>query len=751
MKERFRFRVPGFLVTLFFLYLAAAVQVMSSPGAAGDMEKVPHRVPRIDSKPRIDGVIDEKAWQKALKLELNYEVDPGENIPSPARTEVFIAFSQTHLYVAFHAYDPEPANIRARLTDRDKIWDDDWVGITLDTFNDNRRTYSFYCNPFGIQGDIIEGSWGSNLAWDAIWGSEGRIDDSGYTVEMSIPFSILQFQGKKSDQVWGIDTVRSYPRSLNHIIGLFPRDRSNNCYMCQAEKLIGFKGVRPGKNLEFDPSLSAVLTQEREYFPQGKFKEKEKKLDPGITARWTFTPNITLDAALNPDFSNVEADVAQLDINTQFALFYPEKRPFFLEGTSIFNTRVPIIYTRSLADPDWGIKLTGKEKVHSFGFFSAQDNITNFLFPTSRYSSSASLDRMSIGSALRYRRDIGKASTLGLLVSDREGNEYFNRLAGIDADLKITRMDLLQLQFLTSQTNYPDQLAAKYFQPVGNILGTALDTYFIHSTRNFGFYAGYQQISPNFRADLGYLPQVGYRNINGGFGYAWLRNPGSWYTLLNIGGTYEYEADYDNQLIYKTFKANFNYNGPAQSYLSLVCNLGKRSYMGTIFDNNQYFVSFSMQPTGSFYLALEGAFGDQIDFINARSGKRIRINPLILYKVGKRLSLTLDHLYERLNVDAGRLYTANVSNIKLVYQFNKRTFLRTIFQYTYHDYNAENYINPPDPIYKNLFTQVLFSYKINPQTVLFVGYSDDYYGFSQVSLKQNNRTFFLKIGYALVL
>ncbi|MCP4547105.1 MAG: carbohydrate binding family 9 domain-containing protein [bacterium] len=207
----------------------------------------------MESEIRVDGVLDDELWQEALLLEPGYEVEPGENIPAPVGTEVLLAYGVTHLYVAFRAWDPDPSAISARLSDRDEIWDDDWVRIVLDTFNDERRTYNFACNPLGIQADLIDSPEGGGAAWDAIWDCAGRIHASGYVVEMAIPFSSLSFQRREREQIWGVDAVRSYPRDVAHEIGLFPRDRSNNCYMCQSEKLIGFAGASPGRAIELDP------------------------------------------------------------------------------------------------------------------------------------------------------------------------------------------------------------------------------------------------------------------------------------------------------------------------------------------------------------------------------------------------------------------------------------------------------------------------------------------------------------------
>ena len=732
---------------LLFLFLFIESSDLCQALAA---DKKPGHVPGITSRINIDGILDDKEWDEALVLELNYEVDPGENIKAPVKTEVYLVYDANNLYVAFNAYDPEPAKIRANFTDRDNIWNDDYVGILLDTFNDSRQAYSLYANPYGIQADEILTAT-SYVAWDGIWKSAGKITETGYIVEMSIPFSILRFQAKKEDQVWGIDIMRVYPRGLTHHLCLVPRDRSNSCYICQFDKVVGFKVVKTGINLELDPTLTGVLTQERESFPDGKFVKTNSKMEPGLTASWGFTHNLTLSAAINPDFSQVEADSALLDINTQYVLYYQEKRPFFLEGAGIFESPLNMVYTRTVADPDWGIKLTGKEGKHAIGFYSARDTITNLIIPTSQGSYKTSLDMKNYSTVLRYRRDIGKSSNLGVTFTDREGDDYFNRVAGIDGDLRFTKSDRVLFQLIGSQTRYPQQVVKKYHQPEEKFTGGALDFQYNHDGRNFTFFGGYQNISANLRSDAGFIEQADLIKYRGGTSYIWYKNPGHWYTRLELSAGYTHKTDHDQNLLDKSFYSNIIFKGIAHSVVILEGHTGKRAYAGREFDEDTFYFSISARPSGPFYFNFWGTFGDRIDYTHIRPGNRLTLNPIIQYNVGRRLYFGLDHLFERLDVEGGRLYTANLSNILVSYQFSRKMFLRVILQYANYKYTPELYKVPRDPEYKNLFSQVLFSYKINPRTVLFLGYSDDFYGYSDIPLTQNNRTFFMKLGYALVL
>jgi hypothetical protein len=210
-------------------------------------------------------------------------------------------------------------------------------------------------------------------------------------------------------------------------------------------------------------------------------------------------------------------------------------------------------------------------------------------------------------------------------------------------------------------------------------------------------------------------------------------------------------TDYEKNPLQKYLNTGFSYYGPIQSMISVQTYFGKRMYMKKEFDRNSATLMLTLRPSGLVYTGIFVSTGDQLDVVNVRNGNRLQLNPFLVYNVGRHLSLSVDHLYEKLKVEGGRLYTANLSNFSAVYQFNRRAFLRTILQYANYDYNTALYLRPRDPKFKHLFTQILFSYKINPQTVLFLGYSDDYYGKSIYPLTQSNRTVFMKIGYALVL
>src|SRR5215210_3993296 len=336
-------------------------------------ERPVHRIERAASEIKVDGVLDEAAWQTAAVVALKYETRPGENTPPPVATETLVTYDDGHIYVAFRAHDPDPSAIRAHLSDRDDAFSDDFVGIVLDTFNDERRAFEFFVNPLGVQMDMFidDVSGNEDASWDTIWSSAGKITADGYAVEIAIPLSSLRFPRTEGEQTWGFDALRFYPRSQTARISSHPLDRNVNCYLCQASKMSGFSGITPGRNVELAPTVTSARTDQRQDLPSGPFDEGKLESDLGLTAKWGITPNLTLNAALNPDFSQVEADAAQLDVNTQFALFFPEKRPFFLEGADFFATPFDVVFPRNVADPSWGLKLTGKEGKNAVGVFAA--------------------------------------------------------------------------------------------------------------------------------------------------------------------------------------------------------------------------------------------------------------------------------------------------------------------------------------------------------------------------------------------
>ncbi len=709
-----------------------------------------HRIPSVEGPIQLDGVLSESFWDSALKLNIGFEVRPGENIEAPVRTDVFIAHTESHLLVGYRAFDPEPDKIRVRYCNRDDLYEDDWVAIIIDSFNDQRRAFDFFCNAYGIQGDATESPM-FDAAWDAIWDSAGRVTDEGYEVEMAIPFSSLRFPKSDGELTWGFDLIRRYPRDQRYHLTLFPRDRNNNCYWCQADKMTGFRGVTPGRNLEFDPTMVVIQNQSRDGFPDGDFENDPSQEDLGLTIRWGVTPNISLNATVNPDFSQVEADVQQLEVNQQFALYYPETRPFFMEGADFFNTRINTVYTRSLFNPNAGLKVTGKSGRNAFGLFSVQDDVTNMILPSSQGSSFASIDDTNIGTAFRYRRDIGEASNLGAIISDREGEDYFNRVVGVDGSLRISQRDRIGFQVLGSQTQYPSSLASDYGLSEEQLDGYGVDALYSHDTRGLDYYIVYVDMSPELRTDLGFNPRVNFRGTDFGWGHTWHRGAESWWTQFNVGSGFEYWDEHDGDFLKKGYTFWFDYSGRQQTELHINGIYGSQTYGDKQYDDRRMSLRGSWIPRGNVYFNLEGDYGDRIDYVNARPGRRWRVGPGVSLKVGGHLRLDYFHNFERMAVGGEKLFTAHLGFLRVNYQINRRTSFRAIVQNGFYDYNTSLYVAGWPSEEKVLASQLLFSYTINPQTVLYLGYADGFYGDEDISLTQYQRGVFAKLGYAWVL
>jgi len=740
--------------------IGCALLALASPIAVSGAERPVHKVGRAASEIKVDGVLDDAAWQTASVVELKYETRPGENTPPSVKTDMLLAYDDGHLYVAFRAQDPDPSAIRAHLSDRDDAFNDDFVGIVLDTFNDERRAFEFFVNPLGVQMDMFidDLSGNEDASWDAIWSSAGKITADGFAVEIAIPLSSLRFPRTEGEQTWGFDALRFHPRSQRARISSHPLDRNVNCYLCQASKMTGFSGITPGRNVEIAPTVTAGRTDRRQDVAGqlGPFDEGKLESDLGLTAKWGITPNLTLNAAINPDFSQVEADAAQLDVNTQFALFFPEKRPFFLEGADFFATPFDAVFTRNVADPAWGLKLTGKEGKNAVGVFAAQDDRTNLLLPGSNGSASASLLGLETSDAvLRYRRDFGASSAVGVLFTGREGKgrgeseDYLNHVAGVDGSYRLGDSDRFRGQFLSSRTEYPLAIIEGFSQPAGTLEDEAWQVAYNHDSRDWFGYARYEDVGRDFRADMGFLPRVDYTFMLAGLGRVW---NGNWrgVTRASLGGDWDRREDQRGQLLEEEFEVIAEFNGPRQSFLSVDVGQRERSFNGVTFDEKFSNTFIEAQPTGDVSLSLFVGLSDEIDFVNTQPGDLVQLEPAVRYNFGLHLRTRLSHVFQQLDVEGGNLFTANLTQFSTVYQLNVRTFVRAVFQYTDVQRDPSLYAVAVDESTERLFSQLLFSYKLNPQTVLFVGYSDNAIGDQRIDLTRTDRSFFLKLGYAWV-
>ena len=754
MKKRF-----GRLTVRLWAPLQALTLGCFAPGMAQDTdvsEPESFQVSRIREEVRVDGVLDEPEWGRAQVVFLRHEWFPGDNIPAPVETEVRVLFDHQNLYLGFVARDPNPGAIRANLADRDTPVQDDHVGF-IDPFNDERRGFQFRINPLGVQMDAIfsENEGFEDFTWDAIWDSKGRITEEGYVVEVAIPFKSLRFPRTSEPQTWGFMAFRSYPREVRHRMRSFPTDRGRACLLCQMNKMVGIQGVDPGRNVEVTPTLTAVRTDSRPEWPGGSLEAGEADFEGGVTARWSVTPNLVFNGTVNPDFSQVEADVAQLDVNNRFALFFPERRPFFLEGADFFLTPLNVVFTRTVADPLGGAKLTGKEGDNALGFFFTRDRVNNLILPANQGSASTSLSEDVSAGVFRYRRDVGDGSTVGGLLTVRKGEEYHNRVYGADAFIRLSRTNTFQAQFLRSDTDYPADLASNFLQEDGDFQGNAFQIRLQHRSRDWNAFAKVEQLAAGFRADAGFIPRVDTR---GGEVLVqrtwWAADPDRWFSFVNAGVLASRTEDLEGRLTDERVQLIGGYSGPKQSTVNVAFARRKELFAEALFDGlDAAFVGFEVRPSGSLTLGYGSELSETIDYLAAEKGTQITAGPSAEIRLGRHLNLNLRHNYRRLERGGDWAFVANLSELRAVYNFNVRTFFRAIVQYQNIERNPDNYEVDRPREARTLFTQLLFSYKVNPQTVLFLGYSDNGSGsltsdLDRIDITRTDRTFFLKLGYA---
>ena len=689
----------------------------------------------------VDGSLDDSAWDDALEISMDYEADPGENVPAPVKTTCFITYNEDALLVAFDAKDPNPSEIRASIADRDTPFRDDNCGIIIDTFNDEIRGFAFMVSAAGIQMDLSRNEnlrQNEDSTWDAIWQSAAITTDSGYQVEMRIPWSAIRFPNGNGKKTFGFAPLRSYPRNVRHQIWAMPYNRDINGLLKQAMKVTGFENISAGRNLEIQPTFTAQRNDAKSS-PDSSWDKGPIMGDTGISARWGVTPNISFNGTINPDFSQVEADELQLQINTKYALFYREKRPFFMEGASILNTPFRAVYTRSIADPSWGAKLSGKQGATSFSLFTVRDQQTNILLPSNEHSSVELLDRNNNSGVFRALHDIGNGSSVGFLGTARVTDGYSNYIGGIDGLYRINDTDWVKWQFLTSNTEYPDEFAADFGQQK-TLTGDAMVITAGHEARNWTFWSSIIRKDKGLRADNGFINRVDTKGIDGGIWRNWLGSSDSWFTRIGIGIEGEYTEDTSGQICDKMIALESSYNGPMQTGIWTMLRANEERYDGSSYKMNFFRLHAGFHPTGDLFIGLGIRRGDAIDYDNGRLGFRLGGGPRIDWKITDSIKFYTDLTHEQLDVDGEDYYTVNLLDNRLVYHFNKQTFIRATVQYTHSDYNPN--------VEESLFTQLLFSYKVNPQTVLFLGYSDYIYGDNEWDMFRTDRTFFMKAAYA---
>ncbi|QYK02724.1 carbohydrate binding family 9 domain-containing protein [Shewanella psychrotolerans] len=780
--------------TLRLFWLALCGLILPFTALGGSAEQFQLTLPTLETAAVIDGELDDSVWQNAATTKLRFETNPGENTLAPVETEAKIFATKTSLFVAFYAFDPDSNEtsdrVRANFADRDGVWGDDLVGIKLDTFNDSRLAYQFFINPYGVQMDSIENelTGQESDAWDGIWYSAGKKTAKGYQVEIELPLRMLNFNSQLDRQTWGIELVRFYPRNQQHRLSTHKIDRNNGCQLCQMGIATGLNEAESGSDLQLTPALVFNRSGTRDIDPVGDWNNDDN-IEPGLDIRWGITPSTLLNATINPDFSQVEADAGQLDINSTFALFFPEKRAFFLDNKDYFDSQMSLVHTRNIVSPDYGVKLTSKVDQHTFGFMLTNDTQTNFLVPGNLSSDIATLDSTSYNLAGRYRADLSDALSVGTIVTAKTSDDYHNYVASSDIKYQPTEQDTLTAQYAYSDTLYPDTLYRSFCnsedcEPQINcdlghcginerVLRTQIDdklndSYYKikyeHKRRNWYAFGQYESVGDEFRADLGFIDKVDMTKAVIGGGYNWYPNS-SLLSYVSLRGDWDNTHNQAGELLERETEAMIEMEGAMQSYTAF--GYVQRDRVGprhngaslAIDDNTQLFNEqmgwfySNITPLSALKLELDINYGDAIDFANDRLGTELMLNPGLVWKLTDSLSLDLSHIYRTLDIEDNELFSANLTDIRLNWYMTINQFIRISSIYTNIQRDPSMYLySTPQAQYAELGNEVLYGYKLNPQSVFYLGYSDGMRRNDEIdSLTRDEQTYFMKVSYAWLL
>jgi hypothetical protein len=470
---------------------AAPVARTTHRGAERQLDVAP---PRLDAEVVIDGRLDEPAWQRASLLTSFTQYNPVDGRPARDSSEVFVWYSPTAIHFGIRAY-AAPGTVQATLADRDRIGNDDLFQILIDTFLDRRRAFVFAVNPFGIQTDGMRSEQGAqpgvsraglgavDLTQDYIWQSKGRLTEFGYEVELRIPFKSIRYQ-VGSTQAWGIQVIRQTQKT-GYQDTWAPTSRGNASFLVQAGRLTGLTGLQRGLVMDVTPVVTSFVNGA----PAAAATDwqYQNRQQVGGDVRWGATSNFTLNGTVNPDFSQVEADVGQIPGDVRFALFFPELRPFFVEGSEQFDAPNRLVYTRQIVRPVGAVKLTGKIPRTDVGLLAAVDQAAPGVIDAPN----------PLFAIARLRRDLGANSTAGLLFTDREAGTSSNRVANADARMLFRKVYTLDLQAAGSQDIVDGATRS----------GSLLDVAHGRTGRSYGYRYSLQSISPDFVTRSGFVPR----------------------------------------------------------------------------------------------------------------------------------------------------------------------------------------------------------------------------------------------------
>lgn len=691
------------------------------------------RAVRTSSPMVVDGRLSEAAWQNAEPVDLTLEVDPRENVPAPQRTQARVLYDDKMLYIGFVCLDTAMADLRASWADRDKIDPDDQVIVILDTEGDNQKAYVFMVNPRNIQADRLMAGGKEDPTFDIVWSSGAQIRKDGWSVEMGIPFRSLRFPDTPQ-QRWTILFGRQYPRSTMAILSASRYSRDNPCLTCQGLVLTGISGIHPGFHIGLLPytlfsQRTALRDEEDQTTP---FDRGRGELRAGLGVRVAPSPDLLFEGVLNPDFSQIESDAVQISVNTSFALFYPERRPFFLEGAELFKSgfqqfgdeAFQMVYSRTISDPVVAGKILGHTGKLSFAGIAARDRHTSLIVPGEEESDVVETGRASNVMIGRVKYAIGE-SYVGAMGSARimdRGGEH--EAGGVDWKLRFLGPYSFKGGVFASRTveiNDPSMFTTtRLYGQTGRsatlngelLTGVAGRVELTREARVYGFSLTGEEIGPAFQSQNGFINQTDRRT--GSFAHFVNFYPHSaildrWSVFQFSGITVNHRGDQKEG--YSGFGLEGTLTGQTNAFFGYIPYSEER-YAGFWFPRTpKFFINGSSNPIAALSLKWNGQFGR---FVyrdgtppEVGEGHEFRVETIVRFSDRFRMRLT----YDRARLAAiGRrelFYDGNVYQTLTVYQISDRASARLIMQYTTFDHRASVF--------------PLFSYRVNPFTAFYLG------------------------------
>lgn len=728
-----------------------ALLLSLAPAAmAQEKQASPVNAVRLSAAIKVDGVLDEPAWEGAAKIDTFFETVFGDNREPVVTTVALVGYDDKYLYIGLRCDDPDPARLRAPFADRDQvIGTDDNVAVFIDTQGDKRVAQEFRVSARGIQGDAVynDASNNEDFSPDFYYDTAARITEKGWTAEMRIPFSSLRYK-PAAEQKWGIMVWRNYPRDRRYAIYSSPIPRGANCFMCNLADLRGLENLPASRHLVLAPYASGQDVKRAR--PGEPLRGDGADSRFGLDFKWTPFASTAIDLTLNPDFSQVETDTAQIAVNNRFALFFPEKRPFFLEGVDLLDTPIPVFYSRSITSPRFGARVTGNASGVSYTALLARDEGGgSVILPGAVGSEFAPQDFESDVLVFRARRELGKSfiGTTATLKENEGGS--FNRVFGVDFQWRPNEKDRISGQALLSRTRTP-------------VYPTFAPEWDGHRLNDGGFQLGWNRqvakydasvrvddLGRDLRVDLGFVPQVGFRQFQSELGYRLY--PTGVFSFARLFSFGEYVVDHQGEVISR----QWNPIGVVllgrknlQAFAGL--SVGTFRTGGGLLTRRRVQYQAQVDPSRRITrFALQGALGEDIDLSTAQVGNGGDLTATATLRPEPHLTLeaiaSASWLSAKGDAPArGRLFSAQVQRIKATYNASSRAFLRLIGQFT----SSRRYL--PSGVFKDsgFSGSALLSYRINWQTALFLGYGDERALGERDRLERTGRQLFAKVSYS---